>query len=262
MIDFHTHIFPEQIAEKTIRHLEEIFHDSARANGMKSGLLASMEEAGVDQAIILPVATKVSQFDSINRFALEFRGEKLLSFAGIHPQTEDYKEKLRWIKEQGFLGIKLHPDYQDTYINDIRCKRLISYASEMDLIVSIHAGVDPLSPHDVHCTPKMAAEMIDEVRPTKLILAHMGGHAMYDETEQYLVGKNVYFDTAVILDRIKEEQFLRMVKNHGVDRILFGTDCPWASQKLFVDILKQMPLTEEEKAKIFQKNAEKLLKNS
>ena len=27
-------------------------------------------------------------------------------------------------------GIKLHPDYQDTYFNDIRYKRIISYATE------------------------------------------------------------------------------------------------------------------------------------
>ena len=37
-------------------------------------------------------------------------------------------------------GIKLHPDYQDTYFNDIRYKRIISYATELGLIISVHAG--------------------------------------------------------------------------------------------------------------------------
>ena len=30
---------------------------------------------------------------------------------------------------------------------------------------------------------------------------------MWDDVEKYLVGKDVYLDTAVVLDVIKEEQF-------------------------------------------------------
>lgn len=43
------------------------------------------------------------------------------------------------------------------------------------------------------------------------------------------------------------------------DPILFATDSPWAGQKEFVEILKHMPLTEEEKEKIFSDNACSLL---
>ena len=77
--------------------------------------------------------------------------------------------------------------------------------------------------------------------------------------EEYLVGEKVYFDTAVVLGVIPEEQFVRMVRNHGVEKILFGTDSPWAGQKEFVDYMKQCPLTEEEKERIFSQNALELL---
>ena len=56
-----------------------------------------------------------------------------------------------------------------------------------------------------------------------------------------------------------EEQFVRIVRNHGADKILFATDSPWGGQKEFVEILSNMPLTEEEKEMIFSKNACKLL---
>ena len=115
------------------------------------------------------------------------------------------------------------------------------------------------SAKDVHCTPKMARKLLDDVKPEKLVLAHMGGNEMWDEVEKYLVGQNVYFDTGVILDRMPEEQFLRMVHMHGADRILFGTDSPWADQKKFVTLFDQMPLTEEEKMAVFSGNAKKLL---
>ena len=156
-------------------------------------------------------------------------------------------------------GIKLHPDYQDMYFDNIRYERIIDAASELGLITVVHAGVDPKCPEDVHCTPKMARKVLDDVKPEKLVLAHMGGNEMWDDVERYLVGQNVYFDTGVILNTMLQEQFLRIVHMHGADRILFGTDSPWADQKNFVALLEHMPLTEEEKAAIFSENAKKLL---
>lgn len=262
MIDFHTHIFPDKIADKTIPHLAEVCNEVPHTDGKMQGLLQSTEEAGLKCSVILPVVTAPSQFDSIHRFAMQFMEGKLISFGGIHPENEDYKEKLGWIKAQGFKGIKLHPDYQNAYFNDIRYKRIVSYATELDLIVVVHAGLDPLCPDDIHCTPQMAAEVIDEVKPEKLVLAHMGGNMLYDDAEQYLVGKNVYLDTAYVLDKMHPEQFLRMVRNHGAEKILFASDSPWGGQKEFVDYLQRLPLSGEEKKLILQDNAKKLLKNS
>lgn len=213
----------------------------------------------MDISVALPAVTKPSQVDSINRFVLDFQEGPILSFGGIHPACENYKEILKGIKDAGIRGIKLHPDYQDTYFNDIRYKRIISYASELGLIVSVHAGQDPKCPDDIHCTPGMALEVIREVQPQKLVLAHFGGNQCWNEVEEYLVGEKVYFDTAVVLGVIPEEQFVRMVRNHGVEKILFGTDSPWAGQKEFVDYMKQCPLTEEEKERIFSQNALELL---
>lgn len=259
IIDFHTHIFPEKIAEKTIRFLSEICQASPHTNGMYEGLESSMRKAGIDISVALPAVTKASQMASVNRFAAQYQSAPIISFGGIHPDCEDYKAALREIRDMGLKGIKLHPDYQDRYFNDIQYKRIVSYASELDLAVVVHTGLDPKSPDDIHCTPKMARELLDEVKPEKLVLAHMGGNEMWDEVEKYLVGENVYLDTAVVLDKMPEEQFLRMVRSHGADKILFATDSPWAGQKEFVQILSDMPLTDDERNMIFYKNACELL---
>ena len=105
----------------------------------------------------------------------------------------------------------------------------------------------------------MALELLKDVQPDNLVLAHMGGNECWDEVEEYLVGEDVYFDTGVVLNRMPEEQFIRMVHTHGADKILFATDSPWGSQKEFVEILTEMPLTLVEKAKIFAGNACRLL---
>lgn len=259
MIDLHTHIFPEKIAAKTIKHLESIFGRKALLNGMMDGLLESSQKAGLSLSVILPVATKPSQFHSVNEFAAQINEENLISFGGIHPESGHIKEELQTIKNLGLKGIKLHPDYQGMYFNDIRYKRIVSCAEELGLITVVHAGVDPLSANDVHCTPQMASELIDDVKPEKLVLAHMGGNEMWDDVEHYLVGRHVYFDTAVVLGEMPKEQLLRMITNHGADKILFATDSPWADQSGFVKYLKELPLKESEKQMIFHDNAASLL---
>lgn len=262
IIDFHTHMFPDKIAKGTIEFLGNVCKIEPDTDGTYNGLSAATIDAGIDISIALPAVTKVSQTDSINRFAAQYQKPPVISFGGIHPECDNYKEILRQIKNMGMKGIKLHPDYQDMYFDDIRYKRLIAYATELELIVSVHAGKDPKCPDDVHCTPQMALELLKEVQPEKLVLAHMGGNELWDEVEEYLVGQNVYFDTGVVLDRMPEEQFLRMIRNHSVEKILFATDSPWGAQKKFVKLLSEMPLTSDEKEKIFAGNACKLLEIS
>lgn len=259
MIDFHTHIFPDHVAERSLPHLASVCKTMPYTNGKTNGLLRSTKEAGLLCSVVLPVVTTSKQFDSIHRFAIQFLEGDLISFGGIHPEQDDYKERLRWIKKQGLKGIKLHPDYQGTYFNDIRYKRILSYATELDLIIVTHAGADPLCPNDVHCTPQMAAEVIAEVKPEKLILAHMGGNQMAEEVERHLIGKPVYFDTAYVMDKLEKEQFVRMVRNHGADNVLFASDSPWGGQKEYVAYFQNLLFSETEKRQIGYENAKRLL---
>lgn len=262
VIDFHTHIFPDKIAAKTIEKLEECGAIKAFTEGTLVGLKKSMMDNNINRSVILPVVTKPSQFDTINTFAAEITGkEGIISFGGIHPDNEDYQEKLNKIKEMGLLGIKLHPDYQETFIDDRRMVRIIQYATEIGLIVVIHAGLDIGLPEPVHCTPKKAADMLNQVdnENAKIILAHTGGYGLWDEVEEYLVGKNVWFDISFSLGMIPDEQFVKIVKNHGADRILFATDSPWGGQKETLENVKKLDFTEEELEYILHRNAEELL---
>lgn len=253
-------MFPDKIAASTISYLAGIIEQAhPYTDGTYEGLKRVTEESGVDISIALPIVTKPKQFESINRFASQYQEGNIISFGSIHPESEDYKSQLKYIKDLGLKGIKFHPDYQEMNFNDIRYKRIISYASELGLIVVTHAGMDPLSPNKVHCTPQMAAEVIDEVQPEKLVLAHMGGHMRWDQVEELIVGKHVYFDTGVVLDKMDLAQCVRMIKKHGADKILFGTDMPWSGQKEYAEIIRGLDLTDEEKDKIFYKNACKLL---
>ena len=199
VIDFHTHIYPDVIAARTVAALEEKAGGKAFTDGTRKGILESMENAGVDVSVVLPVATKPQQFETINAFAAQLNDEcsgKLISFGGIHPDCEDYKGKLDYIKSIGLKGIKIHPDYQGVMIDDIRYMNIIDYASEIDLIVITHAGLDIGMPELVHCPPDRMRKVLDTLKPHKMVLAHYGGWKRWEEVYEYIAGQDVYIDTA------------------------------------------------------------------
>lgn len=263
IIDFHTHIFPDKIAKKTIDLLAEKGGVPPFSDGTVDRLLRQMDAAGVDISVTLPVLTKPSQFESVNGFAAEinraFEG-RLISFAGIHPRCEDIDKKMKFIKESGFRGVKIHPDYQETFITDEGYLRIMECAKEYDLIVITHAGADAgYRGVPVKCPPKLALELIRRVRHPKLVLAHYGANEMFPDVLETLCGEDVYFDTAYILRFIGEDTFKKILKKHGEDRILFATDSPWSDIKNDINIIKSFNLDKNTEKKLFCENAKKLL---
>ena len=262
MIDFHTHIFPDKIAARSIEALSKVSGVKAATDGTLDGLLASMDKSGVDLSVILPVITKPTQFESVNTFAAKVNEQyagRLLSFGGIHPDSEDYKSELNRIKELGLPGIKLHPDYQGVMIDDVRYMNIIEYADALGLVILVHAGIDIGLPEPVHCPPDKARKVLDTLKPKKLILAHMGGWKQWDEVYEYLAGEQVYFDTAFSFDYMSREMFLKLCEKHGTDKILFATDSPWSDARRDLDVIKNLPLADEAKEEIFFRNAMNLL---
>ena len=195
IIDFHTHIFPDKIAVRTIEALEAKAGLTASTDGTLNGLLTSMEAAGVDMSVVLPVVTKPSQFETVNTFAAsvneQYQG-KLLSFGGIHPDTEDYKKELDRIKELGLKGIKIHPDYQGVMIDDVRYMNIIEYADSLGLIILTHAGIDIGLPKPVHCPPDRMRKVLDALHPKRMVVAHYGGWKQWEMVYQHLAGRLEY----------------------------------------------------------------------
>jgi len=276
MIDFHTHTFPDKLAQATIAKLQDLSGTIPFTDGTVSGLQASMVRGGVDCSVVLPVATSPRQVVHINDTAArvnERTGETgVLSLGGMHPDFEDYKAELRRIQELGLKGIKLHPAYQGVDFDDVRYLRIVEEASALGLVVVIHAGVDIGLPGHTWSTPDHILHVWEQIHPDKLVLAHMGGWRLWDEVEEKLAGLPVYFDTAFSLGSIHPlpgremdtrlmdpERFARLVRRCGTDRVLFGTDSPWGDQREGVEAIKALPLTQDEKTAILGGNARRLL---
>ena len=266
LIDFHTHIFPEKIAKSTISALANNSGTKPNTDGTVQGLVDAMKRANADICVTLPVLTKPSQFDSVAKFAVlvneQFKSsqKKLISFGGIHPKCEDIEEKMAYLKSVGIKGVKIHPDYQSTYIDDDGYVEILRCAKKFDMIVVTHAGIDDgYEGQPVMCPPERILKVLEKVKHDKFVLAHYGAHKQWQEVLECLAGKNVYFDTAFTLHEINESLFKDILYKHGEDKILFATDCPWREIKEDYEILKSFNLDKEIEDKIFYKNALKLL---
>lgn len=278
IIDFHTHTFPEQIARRAIAKLSNSAHIKNYSDGTLEGLKRSMKAAGIDHAVLLPVVTKPTQAEDINRLAIELndrsRETGILSFGGIHPDNEDYKAIIKDLANHGIRGVKLHPVFQETYFDDIRYLRIMECACENDLIILTHAGYDISYPGADFSAPARIRSAYQQIHPKKLVLAHMGGWGCWNDTEKLLADCSVYLDTAFTLDSLRSntgddaaehyaplsrEQFLRIVKTFGPDHILFGTDSPWTDMWEALKLVRESGLTSSELKAVLGGNAAKLL---
>ena len=265
IIDFHTHIFPDAIAGPAIQSLAERSHATPYRGGTAADLKASMLEGGIDKSVLLHIVTKPKQFANVHRFALAVAEDnpEFISFGSFHPDSAHWRDEIRQIARDGLKGIKLHPDYQNFYVDEERLYPMYEAIFEENLILVFHAGLDIGYPDIHHCTPQRVLRFLPHFEGAPIVLAHMGGYQYQEDVIRDLAGAPVYLDAAYCLNhQIPPDDFLRIVAAHGADKILFATDSPWHSQKLDVDSLCSLPLSNEDQDAILWRNAASLLKLS
>lgn len=266
IIDFHTHVFPDKISKRAIHSLENNIvkiqgeNFPSRTDGSLGELLKTMKEDNVDYSVVLPIATTVTQSTSINKFASEINGHNgIISFGSVHPLQNDCEKVLEEIKEAGLLGIKLHPEYQGVFVSSPEIKRILKKTNELGLYVVFHAGQDIGMPKPVHCMPECLNHVLDYISGDKIIAAHMGGWKEWDAVEKYIVGTPIMIDTSYTAGFMDKEQFKRIVRNHGSDKVLFGTDNPWHRVKEEKEFIDSIGLEKIELENIYYKNAKRIL---
>ena len=279
IIDFHTHIFPKKIAAHAIATIEIKAATPAYTDGSLEGLRASMKEAGVDVSVLLSVATNPLKIASMNdlQIAGAQQGDPdLIWFGCVHPYAENWKEELERVAAAGLKGIKLHPQYQGFMIDEPKSIRVLEKCGELGLIVVNHSGKEPAYPGVYNSDPQQIRNALKQAGPVTFVGAHMGALQCWDEAlDMYGDLPNVYIETSWGLGSLKKgergyysqealglmdpDAFVKLVRDFGAERVVFGSDIPWRGQKQTVDGINALPLTDAEKELIFHKNAEKLL---
>ncbi len=257
IIDFHTHIFPDDVASRVVPQMETEGGVAAVFDGTISGLIANMDRSGVDISVIHPVATRPDQVCSINDWTASLASDRIVPFGAMHPDFDGVAEEMARIRGLGMCGIKMHPEYQSCRPDDERMKPIYKAAIVNGLAILFHAGRD-LAMDTLHAEPADFARVMQDYTDLHLILAHMGGFQLWEQVREHLIGLPLWIDTSYSLGHMQDDEFEDMVRSHGSDRVLFGSDGPWADSGKELEMLRDLSFTSEELMGILGGNTREL----
>lgn len=268
-IDFHTHIFPDAIAEQVVEGLQKKASGKVTpaGNGTKHQLMQQMKATHIDKAVLCPVATNPDQFESILKFSLDIikgnAGENaqqmLIPFASVHPSNKECFKQLEKTAESGIKGVKLHPFYQKFSLGSAHAVDIMRCCRDLGLIVMCHCGLDIGFPDELICTPAHVLNLHEKAAGVKFIAAHLGGWHMWKEVRRELMGEPVYLDTSVLEADLQTEAVQEILHNHPAEWLLLASDWPWCPLDKPRSMIKSLDRSNEEKALILGGNAARLI---
>ncbi len=261
IIDFHVHAFPDALAAKALPLLSKC------SGGVKpnydatiSGLESYLAKNNMDYAVVLNIATNPHQEKKVNDFAISLLEKKnIIPFGSVHPDSPNALSELERLAKAGIRGIKLHPDYQHFFVDDEKMFPIYKKIAELGFITVFHAGVDIGYPKPVHCTPERLLRVLDLFDDAPVVAAHFGGWLLWDSVLEDLCGTQVYLDTAFSSGKMPPDYAKELIKAHGADKVLLGSDMPWSDTLDEVRFVQSLDLSAEDEEKILSNNAKRLL---
>ncbi|MBO4949415.1 MAG: amidohydrolase [Clostridia bacterium] len=263
LIDFHSHAFPDALAERAIASLSQAGGISPYAKGKVADLIEIMDEDDVDISVVLNIATKPTQETNVNNFAISLLSNpRIVPFGSVYPGSETSISEVERLHAAGIKGIKFHPEYQWFDVMDERVFPTYEKCGELGMIVTFHAGGDVGFKAPFHSDPERLNKLCELFPKTTFVFAHMGGYDMWEEgADVYKYHDNMYLDTSIIntVSIINNDSAKRLIDNVGIDHILFGSDMPWARASHSRAKLEALGLSDKTLVKIYYENAMKLL---
>jgi len=254
IVDIHAHAFDEKIAIKATENLHEYYGIKPAADGRLIHLIESSKENDIDKLVVCATATKPTQVEMINDYVSGLIEEHIIGFGTLHPDFDDIDAEIERMIVLGLSGIKLHPIFQGFEIDEDKAMNMFERIGS-NLPVLIHVG----DKNSDAASPKRLANVMERYPEITFIAAHLGGYSEWEEAKECLIGKNLYIDTSSSTRFLKPKVAKELIRLHGADKVLFGTDYPLSNHKFEIKCLEKLKLTDEEYEKIFWKNAYDLL---
>lgn len=276
IIDFHTHVFPPSLINHRSRYtardatLHALFANPQAPMATAEELLAAMDEAAVDVAVILGIGwTSQDVAKEVNDYLLEAAArhpQRLVPFCSVNPAWGD--EALREVERcarQGARGVgELHPDTQGFRLSDRRVMEpFINIVRSYHLILLTHAS-EPVGhqyPGKGKTTPAALMDLIKQSPGVPIVCAHWGGGLPFFNLMpevRDLLG-NTYFDTAASPLLYDPQVFSVVARLASPTSILLGSDFPLLKPQRLIEQLDTAPLGNKKRQAILGTNAERLL---
>ncbi|GGM20900.1 amidohydrolase family protein [Dactylosporangium sucinum] len=249
IIDVHCHVWPDHIAPKILASrpaaLDPVF------DGTVGGLLRTMDAAGVDRAACLGIANVARTVHRTNEFIGSIDRTRLIPFGTVHPDLTP-EENLRSLTDNGIGGVKLHPLFQELSLADPRVIAIAHALAEAGIVVITHAGAGGDAAANERGAPRNLMTLHTAVPGLQLIACHYGGYHRLDEAEAAVLGSPIVLETSwpPRLADLDPSRLRSIIRRHGADRIVFGSDWPMADPAAEIATIRSLGLEAAEEAAI------------
>ena len=257
LIDFHTHIYPDAIAQKAAQSICDFYElEGGHMDGSAATLLNRGDAAGIEKFVVLPVGMRPDKVRHVNDFILgeAKKQARFIGFGTIHAEMEDLTDEVEYILSSGLHGIKMHPDFQKFAIDDPRL--FPAYEMLQDKIpVMFHMGDKRYD----YSHPARLRHVLELFPRLRTVAAHFGGYSMYETAYDLLHDKDCVFDVSSSLMFMPEGVAERYIGAFGAERMVFGTDYPLWDPVTETRRFQSLKLTDKQFEQIGYKTAEQFL---
>jgi len=205
-------------------------------------VLEQMKAHGIGKSIVFPnpnVGDRYPELNDLMAAAQRDHPEKIIAFGRVDPRRgEEAVDEITRIHEMGLGGIKLHPYVEcfrpdHPFFND-----MFGEINDLEMTILIHTGTMFSSPGYLKAVLKNYPEL-------RIILGHLqeGCIPLMRDYE------NVFSDTSG--SRVK---LLEYACESCEDKILFGSDYPYLSYRVQMEVVRAAEISKATKDKIFRGN--------
>jgi predicted TIM-barrel fold metal-dependent hydrolase len=211
-----------------------------------SGLTQDMADSGVQVSCCLAIANEARHVDSVNRFVAGLADDTHVPFGTAHVELS-VEENLASLERHGVRAVKIHPLFQKYALDDPRLWEIFeAFGSDYAVITHVGEGGDAFT--NSLSSPKMIRDITKQFPALRLMACHFGGYKILDDAEEMLAGADVVLETSwpPSLATLRPERVRDLIRKHGAERIVFGSDWPMTSPAEEIRAIEALGLTDDE----------------
>jgi hypothetical protein len=246
IVDAHTHFGPALASDHPMGPVAPAL--------TAEDLVAQLDRAAIDRAVVFAPSWQGGSdgqdfidpnYERANLAIAEGvrrHPQRLVGFARVNPKfgSQALRELERCFAEYGFKG--LHLNNTNEWFTPLHVKLLaplLERCAERGAPVSVHTWFYPSQAY-----PWL--QPIEAFPQVRFILAHMGYRQWADAVIVAERAPNVYLETSLQLPATVKKAVARV----GAERVLFGSDTPYAFPDIELRALGDLGFSEDERAKI------------
>jgi predicted TIM-barrel fold metal-dependent hydrolase len=225
---------------------------------------------------------------------IQKRPDRFVGFAALAPNDPEsaVDELERAVEDLGFMGWKTHSNYGGTYLDEHQYWPILERVEHLDVPIYLHPAVPAIPPLRTYgfalagapfgfgietsiCVMRLVfSGVFDRYPRLRIILGHLGEGLPFLMQRIDFAYVRPWFDPDARpnlmkrpSDYLRENMFITTSGNYlpaafmcayevlGIDRILLATDYPYEDANECVQFLDGLPITDEDREKLFFRNA-------